>query len=538
MENTERTPLLGGLGPSALDVPSRAAAPPPTTATDVQFLTREETSETEGSSFLDGPSEETLIENRKEDCVDGLLRPKAATEVAVRMRDPAASSFTSSDLGMGDREAARTYWQRFWVLLLFSGLAFFQCSMWSTWGPLSESVEVAYPNWGSSTVAMMANWGTLATMGFVLISSWFLHAFGLRAGVLTAAGMLALGTALRTLTVQDVAFTVLSHVCAVLVGLAGTVFISAPPMLAAVWFPPTERTTATAVSLAANQLGTAGSYLESFFVRQPGKGVSPSNVKEDIRSLMACEAVIALVLFMLTVAYFPPGPPSPPSITSAIPRLRYREALSSILRNRDLMLLILAFSIFASVPVAWMSVLNYSLKDIGIGQDEAVWIGLVSSFSSALFGLVSSRLTDLVYGHVRASLLAMTFLGCSCFFWFSLMTWHSVPAARWQVYASVAGGLSLNFAMSPLFVEMAVETAYPCPEVVVAGAALTLDNAVGSAFLFAFFFRHSSYSWVTFCLLASSSLCALPLLLVREDYARSSIDRADPSLSTRFMHVS
>lgn len=33
--------------------------------------------------------------------------------------------------------------------------------------------------------------------------------------------------------------------CAVLVGLAGTVFISAPPMLAAVWFPPTERTTAT-----------------------------------------------------------------------------------------------------------------------------------------------------------------------------------------------------------------------------------------------------------------------------------------------------
>lgn len=80
--------------------------------------------------------------------------------------------------------------------------------MWSTWGPLSESVEAAYPNWGSSTVAMMANWGTLATMGFVLITSWFLHAFGLRAGVLTAAGMLALGTALRTLTVQDAAFTV------------------------------------------------------------------------------------------------------------------------------------------------------------------------------------------------------------------------------------------------------------------------------------------------------------------------------------------
>lgn len=535
MENTERTPLLGGLLPGAAAAP---ISPPPTPAADVQSLAREESPAAEGSSSSDGPTEEAPTEDRKEDCVDGLLRPKAAAEVAVRMRDPAASSFTSSDLGMGEGAAARTYWQRFWVLLLFSGLAFFQCSMWSTWGPLSESVEAAYPNWGSSTVAMMANWGTLATMGFVLITSWFLHAFGLRAGVLTAAGMLALGTALRTLTVQDAAFTVLSHACAVLVGLAGTVFVSAPPMLAAVWFPPTERTTATAISLAANQLGTAGSYLESFFVRQPGRGVSPADVKEDIRSVMSCEAVIALVLFMLAVAYFPPGPPSPPSITSAIPRLRYREALSSILRNRDLMLLILAFSMFASVSVAWMSVLNYSLKEIGMGQGEAVWVGLVSSFSSALFGLVSSRLTDLAYGHVRASLLVLTFLSCSCFFWFSLMTWHTIPPARWQVYASVAGGLSLNFAMSPLFVELAVETAYPSPEAVVAGAALALDNAVASAFLFAFFFRHSSNTWVTFCLLASSSLCALPLLLVREDYARSSIDRADPSLSTRFTHVS
>nr|XP_027230306.1 disrupted in renal carcinoma protein 2-like isoform X4 [Penaeus vannamei]XP_027230307.1 disrupted in renal carcinoma protein 2-like isoform X4 [Penaeus vannamei]XP_027230308.1 disrupted in renal carcinoma protein 2-like isoform X4 [Penaeus vannamei] len=302
MENTERTPLLGGLLPGAAAAP---ISPPPTPAADVQSLAREESPAAEGSSSSDGPTEEAPTEDRKEDCVDGLLRPKAAAEVAVRMRDPAASSFTSSDLGMGEGAAARTYWQRFWVLLLFSGLAFFQCSMWSTWGPLSESVEAAYPNWGSSTVAMMANWGTLATMGFVLITSWFLHAFGLRAGVLTAAGMLALGTALRTLTVQDAAFTVLSHACAVLVGLAGTVFVSAPPMLAAVWFPPTERTTATAISLAANQLGTAGSYLESFFVRQPGRGVSPADVKEDIRG----RDRVGLV--HVGGGVLPPGPPPP-----------------------------------------------------------------------------------------------------------------------------------------------------------------------------------------------------------------------------------
>ena len=38
------------------------------------------------------------------------------------------------------------------------------------------------------------------------------------------------------------------HVCAILVGIAGTLVMAAPPMVAAVWvFPPREGTTATGV---------------------------------------------------------------------------------------------------------------------------------------------------------------------------------------------------------------------------------------------------------------------------------------------------
>lgn len=83
-----------------------------------------------------------------------------------------------------------------------------QCSLWASWGPLSASVETAYPNWGSSTVAMMANWGALAAIVFVLATSWFVHTYGLRVSLLAGTAMLALGTALRTLTVDMVAFTV------------------------------------------------------------------------------------------------------------------------------------------------------------------------------------------------------------------------------------------------------------------------------------------------------------------------------------------
>lgn len=40
-------------------------------------------------------------------------------------------------------------------------------------------------------------------------------------------------------------------------------------------------------------------------------------------------------------------------------------------------------------------------------------------------------------------------------------------------------------------------------------------------------YTFSGYEWVTYSLLATGALAIVPLLLVRENYARSSIDRAD-----------
>lgn len=39
-----------------------------------------------------------------------------------------------------------------------------------------------------------------------------------------------------------------------------------------------------------------------------------------------------------------------------------------IFRNRDLMLVTLSYGVSVGVPAAWMSVLNYSLKELGIHQ--------------------------------------------------------------------------------------------------------------------------------------------------------------------------
>ncbi|XP_069980084.1 solute carrier family 49 member 4 homolog [Penaeus vannamei] len=430
----------------------------------------------------------------------------------------------------GVEVTTKTYFTRFWILFIFSFLAWFQCAQWNTWGPISESVSVAFPGWGAETVAMMGNWGTIMFVVGIVPMCWLMEAKGLRAGVLACAGLIAAGTIMRIIpfaTSSDVFFTVMSHLCAICVGLAATLVMAAPPTIAAVWFPPEERTTATAVSQVLNQLGNVGSYMEPLLVRSPRNGTTTEEIRSDIKRLLYIDAAIAVALLAAILVYFPKKPPLPPSVTSSVERYDFLTSMKKVFRNRDLLLVTISFGITVGIPLTWLSVLNFSLRELGIDQDDAMWVGLLAVVASGASGLLAGRATDLVYGHVKATLLALTEATLACFFWFFLLAWGAVAASRWQVYVSVVGGLALNFATAPLFMELAVEVSYPCPEVVVGGMLTGADNFVGLLFLFIFFIPNIGYEWVTYSLLATGALAIVPLLLVRENYARSSIDRAD-----------
>ena len=41
-----------------------------------------------------------------------------------------------------------------------NALCCFQCLVWNTYGPIDEAMNYAY-GWSDSTVAFMANWGTI-----------------------------------------------------------------------------------------------------------------------------------------------------------------------------------------------------------------------------------------------------------------------------------------------------------------------------------------------------------------------------------------
>ncbi|CAL4153962.1 unnamed protein product [Meganyctiphanes norvegica] len=419
-----------------------------------------------------------------------------------------------------------TYPQRFWVLTIFSILAWFQCCQWNTWGPINQSVMVGY-GWGSDTVAMMGNWGTISFVLFVTPMCWLTTRYGLRFGVLACSGLIAFGTALRCVTMHTTAFTILSHIAAICIGTAGPVILSAPPMLAADWFPTKERTTATAIALTSNGLGGLGSYLEPLIVRSPGDNVTQDEIKGDIRKLMFIYAGFGALLFISIAIYFPSRPPTPPSISSKQEKLSFKDSTIKILSNKATICILMTYSIGVGIPFVWASVWNFSFNSLGINQNEAMWIGLVQQLSCGIAGILMGRVTDIFYGYIRGSIIILFLASAGFFYWFFLLTSGTIPMAVWQVYVIIAISLGLIQGASVLTFELAVEAAYPCSEVIVGGILSVGSNFIGLIFLMLFLFPFSGYNWVTYLLLGSSFISVIPLLFINDRYNRSKIDRSD-----------
>jgi FLVCR family MFS transporter 7 len=96
------------------------------------------------------------------------------------------------------------------------------------------------------------------------------------------------------------------HIAQILNAAVGPFVMATPSKISANWFPPKERTTATAIGTLSNYMGSAAGFLIGPYV------VSFSN----IQTLIVVEAIHGLVILIWTCLYFPDKPPSPPSASA------------------------------------------------------------------------------------------------------------------------------------------------------------------------------------------------------------------------------
>lgn len=434
------------------------------------------------------------------------------------------------------KRVLRVYSRRWLVLMLFSLLSFMQCTVWNTWGPISNSSFTAYPSWNASTIALFGNWGTITYVIFTIPFIWICDVYGLRVGTLVSAFLMATGTAIRCISTSEETFTWMAHLGANLNGVAGIVLCSAPPALSSLWFPPNERTTATAISSVLNQLGNAGGFfLGPLMVRDPDEDNGTAVVanqtavlRRDIERLMDMEALICIGLFLCVLVYFPARPRVPPSVASAVPRLSIKDGVFHLIKNREVLLLTTAFSFSQGILGGWLGVMDINLEIIGFSQAESGWLGVISIVASCLLALAVARLTDILTGRMKLTITVLLSLSAVAFAVLTLMCLGLVETSTPMLYGSVIVGSCANYAASPLFYELAAEVAFPVDETIVGGFMSCIYNLVGAIFLFAFFIPNIGVTWMNYCLVAAPVVSLPFVYLTKEEYRRSYLD-AEPA---------
>lgn len=117
----------------------------------------------------------------------------------------------------------------------------------------------------------------------------------------------------------------------------GPIVMSIPPKLSAAWFPETQRTTATAVGIIANNLGTAAGFFAPQLVTTPSQvprilyaSIIPSAAGHPLltypRPLLTyprprhsyVHCGLSAIALVAVVVYFPCNPPLPPSPAAAL----------------------------------------------------------------------------------------------------------------------------------------------------------------------------------------------------------------------------
>jgi MFS family permease len=219
------------------------------------------------------------------------------------------------------------YPQRWSVLASFACLSMSSAWMWITWSPLTVLVADL---WDVDEGAVDALSGVYM---YIYVPCSFLSLYlvvthlGLRRGLILGATFNLVGAVLRYTGRNDYNSV---YFGTLLAAVAQTFTLSTPPLIAGSWFGATERGTATALGVLANQMGTAlGMGITIFADFSLSATNTDSNAHTTTTTLidenmlkvyLVVQLLVATMAFILVTAFVEDEPPTPPSTAALLTR--------------------------------------------------------------------------------------------------------------------------------------------------------------------------------------------------------------------------
>ena len=204
-----------------------------------------------------------------------------------------------------------------------------------------------------------------------------LSLIGLRVSVLLTTFLAVLGKGLQVIPFDDTSMrTIFINLGQFFCMTTGTVALGAPPLVSATWFPPSERTTATAIGTLVGYFGIAASFavgpamVPVVVAQTNASNTSIPNSTQDQAKLIDhqllqytyFELALCTVVFLCALVHFPARPLFPPSLTSSTPhRVSTKAALKKAMKNRQFLWLTIITALIFGVYFGWLSMLDVSV---------------------------------------------------------------------------------------------------------------------------------------------------------------------------------
>ncbi len=366
---------------------------------------------------------------------------------------------------MMDEDKLKVYSYR-WVLLLIFMLGNVSLQiLWISYATVTLEAATYY-SVGEFEILFLSTIFMITYIPVSFIATWFINRFGIRMGVGLGALINGVFGFLRALAGPNY---VLVLFFTVMISLSQPFFLNSVSLLSANWFPESERTKATGLSINSQLLGIAlGMVLTPILV-----------VAYSFEVMLFIYGLYSLIIGIVFVILARDKPPTPPSIKLLKEDDKVKGSLKLLLSNRMFWFLLIIFFVGLGAFNMITTYIELIVAPRGLSSIEAGNLGGIMLLGGIIGAQVLSILADKLRKRVlliRISLL----ITVASFFLLSFATTTIL------IYVS---GFLLGFGLmsvGPVLVEYAVEITVPAPEASSNGLLMVTGSISGIIFIMGF----------------------------------------------------
>lgn len=281
----------------------------------------------------------------------------------------------------------KVYRYRWVIIAVFAVINIVVQLQWLTFAPIAKAAQSVY-----GVSALQIDFFSIIFLAvfviFCIPASYVIDTFGIRIGIGIGAVLAGIFGLMKGLFAADYIM-----VCIAQTGLALSqpFIINSTTKVAVRWFPITERATAGGIGLLSQFLGMIVAMIVTpYLISVDAQGVY------SISQMLMTYGIITAVGAVILLVFLRERPPTPPCIEGQDERFKVFEGLRHMLKNRDMILLIMVFFLGLGMFNAITTCIDQICRIRGLNFEQTGLVGgmmLISGvLGSIVFPLISDRL--------------------------------------------------------------------------------------------------------------------------------------------------